>query len=122
MVSLGLIAIIFLLPKVVIENDAPLASGDSTSQTKAEIHKPIAPKTGNAIKALRSLYVKSSEKEKNAIFAESVADLYREPGQFDSEAWFAEDASKVYKTSASWVKAGDQDSEADNFAVDAQKQ
>ncbi|RAW03230.1 tetratricopeptide repeat protein [Pseudochryseolinea flava] len=121
-VSVALIAIIFLLPKVVIENDAPLASGDSTAQTKPEMHKPIAPETGNAIKAVRSLYEKSSEKEKNAIFADSLADLYREAGKFDSSAWFAEDAAKFYGTPGSWTKAGDQYYEAYTFAVDAKKQ
>jgi outer membrane protein len=121
-ISATLIALIFLLPKVVIENDTPLASGDSVSGAKSEIHTPIAPKTGNAIKALRSRYEKSSEKEKNAIFADSLADLYREAGKFDSAAWFAEDASKFYNTPESWVKTGDQYYEAYTFAVDAKKQ
>ncbi len=61
-------------------------------------------------------------KEKNAIFADSLANLYQVAGKFDSAAWFAEEASKFFNTTESWIKAGDQYYQAYTFALDQAKQ
>jgi Flp pilus assembly protein TadD len=61
-------------------------------------------------------------KEKNAIFADSLANLYGEAGKFDSAAWFAEEASKFFNTTESWIKAGDHYYQAYTFALDQARQ
>ena len=60
--------------------------------------------------------------EKNAIFADSLANLYQSAGKFDSAAWFAEEASKFFNTTESWIKAGDQYYQAYTLALDQSKQ
>ena len=61
-----------------------------------------------AIRHLRAQIGEGWPKEKNAIFADSLANLYTAAGKFDSAAWFAEEASKFFNTTESWIKAGDQ--------------
>jgi len=55
---------------------------------------------------LRARYLSGSKDEKNAIFADSLANLYREAGKFDSAGWFAEEASTFFHTKESFLKAG----------------
>jgi Flp pilus assembly protein TadD len=71
---------------------------------------------------LRTRYLSNPKKEKNAIFADSLADLYKEAGKFDSAAWFANEASTFFNTRESRLKAGNAYYEAFTFAVDTKKQ
>ncbi|HTE33407.1 MAG TPA: tetratricopeptide repeat protein [Chryseolinea sp.] len=120
--SLIVIWLIFLLPKVVVDNDEKLTqTGDSTSAPAAN-HAEVPSQIRSSIRALRVQFQGSTAKEKNAIFADSLANLYQIAGKFDSAAWFAEEASKFFNTAESWIKAGDQYYQAYSFALDQTKQ
>jgi cytochrome c-type biogenesis protein CcmH/NrfG len=71
---------------------------------------------------LRTRYLSGSKDEKNAIFADSLANLYQEAGKFDSAAWFAEEASTFFNTKESFLKAGNDYYEAFTYSVGAEKQ
>jgi outer membrane protein len=117
------IGLLFQLPKAVIENEStmPAGSGDTVS-SHIESHANIPEDIRSSIGKFRSLMATSTEKEKNAIFADSLADLYRIANQFDSAAWFAEASSKFFNTSESWIKTGDYYYQAYTLALDQSKQ
>jgi outer membrane protein len=120
-----IIWLIFMLPKVVVDSEADLgeSSSDSVSGNQAdEMHTEVSPETLEAIRQLRARVSEGLTKEKNAIFADSLAKLYANAGKFDSAAWFAEEASKFFNTTESWIKAGDQYYQAYTFAVDQGRQ
>src|SRR6218665_3710069 len=93
-ISAVVVWLLFLLPKVVVENENQLAtSADSvaaTASTPAAAHNAVPEALANAIKSLRSQYLSSPENEKSSIFADSLRNLYTKAGQFDSAAWFAD--------------------------------
>jgi outer membrane protein len=122
-VSIALIGGLFMLPKVVVENDNGISQTPTDSvSAKIEMHAQVPEGLSSTIKNLRALVAATPENEKNAIFADSLADLYVAAGKFDSAAWFAEDASTFFNTIESWTKAGDLYYQAYSFAVDKQKQ
>jgi outer membrane protein len=118
-----LIGGLFLLPKVVVDNDAPIAepSGENP-QPASEVHARVAPNITSSIRRLRAQYTEGSGNQKNAIFADSLANLYQEAGKFDSAAWFSEASSKFFNTIESWIKTGDHYYQAYTFAIDQKKQ
>jgi tetratricopeptide (TPR) repeat protein len=123
LISMALIAGLFMLPKVVVENDNSISQNPVDSVApQIELHAQVSDTLATTIKNLRGLVATNPKKEKNAIFADSLADLYASAGKFDSAAWFAEDASKFFNTIESWVKAGDLYYQAYSFAVDKSKQ
>jgi outer membrane protein len=122
-VSLALIVGLFMLPKVVVEND------NSMSNVQADSVKRDMPRHANAsatvvaaISNLRAQWSGDSKNEKNAIFADSLANLYARAGKFDSSAWFAEESAEFFNTVGSWIKAGDHYYQAYGFAVEAGRQ
>ena len=121
--SVIVIWLIFLLPKVVVDNEAVLEENtdESPSQT-AEVHTEVSPEIQEAIHRMRDQMRERLPKEKNAIFADSLANLYGEAGKFDSAAWFAEEASEFFNTTESWIKAGDHYYQAYTFALDQARQ
>lgn len=126
-ISAVLVLAIFQLPKIVVNNDEGSLRGDSissqgSSQAKGEMHLPMPEDTRNTIKNLRTQYQASSEQEKNAIFADSLATLYSQAGRYDSAAWFAGEAAAFFKTTESRASAGDQYYQAYNFALDESRQ
>ena len=120
-----IIWLIFMLPKVVVDNEADLGenSRDSAADNQSgELHTEVSPEILEAIRQIRAQVAEGLTKEKNAIFADSLAKLYANAGKFDSAAWFAEEASKFFNTTESWIKAGDQYYQAYTFAIDQVKQ
>jgi outer membrane protein len=117
--------LIFLLPKAVVENESQLKSADSSSnQTSipSKGHSDIPVTLTFSIKTLRAQYLAGSPNQKNAIFADSLRSLYTQAGQFDSAAWFGEQAASFFKTTESYLKAGDSYYEAYTFALQPEKQ
>jgi outer membrane protein len=117
--------LIFLLPKVVVDSEATRQGNpkDSVSTAKpTESHNEVPQEILDAIRHLRSQIGEGWPKEKNAIFADSLANLYNAAGKFDSAAWFAEEASKFFNTTESWIKAGESYYQAYTFALDQNKQ
>ena len=122
-ISAVVIWLIFLLPKVVVDNDNSLSGTPSDSAVVADPNHIAAPKDVlDAIRNLRLQFTTGTAKEKNAIFADSLVNLYQTAGKFDSSAWFAEEASKFFNTTESWIKAGDQYYQAYTLALDQAKQ
>ena len=117
--------LIFLLPKVVVDNDAAMEDNSEDSVASAgpaENHTAASPEILEAIRHLRTQIGEHWPKEKNAIFADSLANLYQSAGKFDSAGWFAEEASKFFNTVESWTKTGDQYYQAYTLALDQSKQ
>jgi outer membrane protein len=126
-VSAALISLLFILPKAVVENDSQMDAGasnpDSISTKKQPTpHGVVSPDLTKKIKDLRARYLSGSRKEKNAIFADSLASLYKEAGKFDSAGWFAEEASTFFNTKESFLKAGENYYDAFTFTLEPQKQ
>ena len=122
--SAALIWLIFLLPKVVVDNDKDLAQGHSStpgSSPAPNVHE-VPETVAAAIRNLRVEHREGSSNEKNAIFADSLANLYQSVGKFDSAGWYAEEASEFFNTAESWIKAGDQYYQAYTLALDQNKQ
>ncbi len=115
--------LLFLLPKVVVDNEVEQVSNiDSTQVSPQKRHITASPDLKTKIADLRANYQAITEKEKSAIFADSLADYYKTAGMFDSAAWFAEDAARFFNTTESWIKAGEQYYQAYTFALDEGKQ
>jgi outer membrane protein len=126
-ISAVVIWLLFLLPKVVVENEDKLGSSTDSStvinkNTQANAHTDVPKTLSSAIKSLRSRYLSIPEKEKKSIFADSLRDLYMQAGQFDSAAWFAGQAAAFLNTTESFLKAGNSYYEAYTFAMDKAKQ
>ncbi|MDH4089481.1 MAG: tetratricopeptide repeat protein [Cyclobacteriaceae bacterium] len=118
-----LIWLIFLLPKVVVDNEDELGNNTADSSSLQTNSHPPAPKEILAgIRDLRLQIRESTANEKNAIFADSLSDLYQIAGKSDSSAWFAEEAAKFFNNVGSWIKAGDQFYQAYTLALDQPKQ
>src|SRR5262245_33384963 len=120
-ISAVLIWLIFLLPKVVVDNDNELEAGRGQSASAASPTRDahaVPENLAASIRKLRVQYSEGSSNEKNAIFADSLANLYQSVGKFDSAGWFAEEASKVFNSVESWTKAGDQYYQAYTLALD----
>lgn len=123
--SVVLVAILFFLPKAVVENDSQMQNAaDSTGSTPmvASPHGQTPTAIRDNINRLRARYLSHLSEEKNAIFADSLAALYNQAGLFDSAAWFAERAATFFKTDESLLKAGNAYYDAYTFALDAGKQ
>jgi tetratricopeptide (TPR) repeat protein len=114
-----LISVLFFLPRSVIRNPDRSIVSDT-----AAAHDPhvAAPEIGQRIRTLRTVWLQTPPGEKNAIFADSLSDLYRQSNQFDSAAWFAGQAAEYFKTTQSWKKAGEAYYRAYTFAVDESRQ
>ncbi len=118
-----IIWLIFLLPKAVVENDSQLATESSatSSENSTTPHASASEDILKSIKELRAQYVSNSPNQKNTIFADSLASLYTRAGQFDSAAWFAEEAATFFNTQESFMKAGNSYYEAYTFAMEPEK-
>ena len=118
------ILLIFQLPKGVVENESAMASAEESDTVTEHLQSVAKPpkELADNIQQVRNQWLKSSEKEKNAIFADSLAALYRLSNRFDSAAWFADDAAKFYNNTKSWIKAGDHFYQAYTVELNESKQ
>src|SRR5690606_38157818 len=85
-------------------------------------HVAVPAEIRRLISAVKNAYDNSIEKEKNAIFADSLANLYRAANQFDSAGWYAEVASEYYNTPEHWTKAADDYYQAFTLALTQESQ
>lgn len=122
-VSALVVWLLFLLPKVVVENDQQMTDATAPDPAMEGSGHGIVPEVlQQSIKSLKIQYLAVSENEKSAIFADSLAGLYTKAGQFDSAAWFAGQAASFFNSKKSFVKAGNSYYEAYTFAVSTEKQ
>jgi outer membrane protein len=111
--------LIFLLPKSVVENEAELqqptpAAGDA-------MHTQGSPELLSAIQQLKAKLAAEPEKRNSAIFADSLAGLYKKATLFDSAAFFAEQANTFFESPERNLKAGVAWFEAFTFAMEQSK-
>ena len=124
-VSILFIAVLFFLPKSVVENESQLKEGAdprTSSSLPSNPHTQTPQAIRSDINRLRARYLSALTEEKNAIFADSLASLYNQAGLFDSAAWYAERATTFFKTNESLIRAGNAYYEAYTFAIDRDKQ
>lgn len=123
LVTIALVWLMFLLPKVVVENESQLKEeAPAESNSTAAAHSEVPATITEAIKATRGQFLSGASNEKNAIFADSLRKLYTQAGQFDSAAWFASEAATFFKTTESFLHAGNSYYEAYTFAMGQEKQ
>jgi tetratricopeptide (TPR) repeat protein len=122
LVAASLVWLIFLLPKAVVENESQLKEEVPAESSAPAAHSEIPANLSGSIKNIRSQYVQGGTNQKNAIFADSLRSLYFQAGQFDSAAWFAEQAATFFNTTESFLKAGNSYYEAYTFAMGPEKQ
>jgi tetratricopeptide (TPR) repeat protein len=118
------IVLIFQLPKAVVENEKSMAEAVTADSVSSHIqsHTKTPVEIQGRIRQFRSQFSADLRNEKNAIFADSLANLYGIANQFDSAAWFAEEAAKFFNTTESRLKAGNNYYQAYSLALDATKQ
>jgi outer membrane protein len=121
-VAAALVWLIFLLPKAVVENESQLKEDAPAEAASAAGHSEIPAPLSKSIKDILSQYAPDASNQKNAIFADSLRSLYTQAGQFDSAAWYAEQAATFFNTSESYLKAGNAYYEAFTFAMGPEKQ
>jgi len=121
-VAAALVWLIFLLPKAVVENESQLKEDAPAETTSTARHSEIPANLSESIKNIRSQYRPDASNQKNAIFADSLRSLYTQAGQFDSAAWYAEQAATFFNTTESYLKAGNSYYEAYTFAMGPEKQ
>lgn len=119
-VSAAIVWLLFLLPKVVVENKGQMDGEEQEGVEDPHTTTPAALRA--SINSLNAQYLKASGNEKSAIFADSLAGMYNKAGQFDSAAWFAEKAASFFKSKESLIKAGNSYYDAYTFALDPKKQ
>lgn len=119
-----LVVLLFQLPKSVVDNEKEMQ--DETAETEAKHddapHMEAPLELRQKIGEFRTLYSTTAEKEKKAIFADSLASWYAVSGVFDSAAWFSEEAASFFNTTESWKKTGNNYYQAFTFALDVKKQ
>lgn len=116
--------LLFQLPKVVIENEGRLTGASVQDSIAANLpdHVQAPAEIRDAIASLKKEYGEDAGNEKNAIFADSLANLYRIANQFDSAAWYAAKASEFFNSTESWQKAADDYYQAYTLALDQGRQ
>jgi len=117
-----LVWLIYLLPKAVVENENQLQEDAPTEAVTQAGHSEIPAKLAESIRGIRSQYDPAASNQKNAIFADSLRNLYMQAGQFDSAAWYAEQAATFFNTTEFFLKAGNANYEAYTFAMQPEKQ
>jgi outer membrane protein len=116
--------LLFMLPKAVVENESEMTTAQTSDSVTSHIqsHADIPSDVRDRIANIRKNFTAGASNQKNAIFADSLAHLYNTANQYDSAAWFAEEASKFFNTTDSWIEAGNNYYQAYTLAIDGSKQ
>lgn len=130
-ISVGAILLvigIFLLPKVVVDNKGSSAvqEDEGVEQTGAtsanpplnEIHNaPISSEDEQLLASLRENYKNNEDNKKSAIFADSLAVVFKRNNKLDSAAKYFAVAAEYAPSKEALVRAGDAYYEAFTYAV-----
>ena len=115
-IALLLIAGMFVLPRVVVENEAetqvsaqePSAVPDAQQEAIAQAHSIAgAEELQIVINAYKDSLMSAGNSKKSIIFADSLTSLYRRINRPDSAVTFIEDIVEVRPGVESWTRAGD---------------
>ena len=111
-----IVALLFLLPKAVVENEAGLAT-DNPSMTTGDGHQAVDPAVQTAINRLRADADNGRQDRNNAIFADSLASLYVAAGRYDSAAIYRERSATFFDSPEAWSAAGEAWYQAFTFSL-----
>lgn len=120
-IAIVAVALLFTLPRVVVENTSEPREMNETATTadpqqEKPTHTPNLSATQRAkIEALKKKIEDSVDSEKSIIFADSLAELYSSANKFDSAAYY------MAKAGSEAEKVGLQYYEAFTYAVNAEK-
>ena len=122
-VTIVMVAILFSLPKVVVNNEEGVTvssrSSDTSTNPSGKIHDPqISDDEKMQVEVLLERFAEADKTKKNAIFADSLAHLFRDLSLFDSAAKYKEYKALNYPNEDSWIEAGDAFYEAQTFSQD----
>lgn len=116
----GVVWLIFLLPKSVVENETELSPAKVESQGE-DPHAAVEPALQNQINSLRARLSEGISQGNSAIFADSLRGLYQKAGRYDSAAWYAEQVVSFFETPESIATAGEAWFQAFSFAMETTK-
>ncbi len=126
-IAVLLIAGMFVLPKVVVENEAqtqvssqePSAVSDAQQEAIAQAHSIASTdELQIVINAYKDSLISAGNSKKSIIFADSLASLYRRINRPDSAVTFIEDVVEAKPGVDTWTRAGDAYYEAYGLAAD----
>ncbi len=119
----ALIAVLFLLPRGVVQQERTLSDreGDAPAVAEAPHDEPASPQVVQRLRVLRINYERVSDTEKKVTFADSLTSLYQEVNKFDSAAYFMAEKAKLQPSLANQLRAGDGYYEAFSYAVDPER-
>ena len=140
-IILSIIAVIlviglFLLPKVVVDNEentamegtaergesAAIAEVDSKDPQLLDTHNPqLSSENEEIIFSLREKLRNSTDKEKNIIFADSLAAVFKNNSLLDSAAKYKALVADISPSKERFISAGDSYYEAFSFSVNPEK-
>ena len=125
LVTAAVVALIFFLPKVVVQSENELAAGPQSDSAAAianpSAHGTVSENTQASINKFRHQFTEAGKNEKSSIFADSLWQLYTSIGKFDSAAWFAESSALFLKTTGSYLRVGNSYYEAFSYALEQDK-
>ena len=124
--ALVLVVILYMLPKVVVDNEQQenvQAMNDPEVSEVSESHqRPLTDQQQTAVQALKEQFNTGENPEKSANFADSLAGLYTELNYLDSAAYYYGVAADIEPVMSRWLMAGESYFDAYSYAVESQKQ
>ena len=126
--AIALIALIFSLPRVVVENDAESVTQnpdqpDGETPRSTDTHTSgLDDNTQAKAAKLKQQLTLAGNSEKSITFADSLAELYLNANKYDSAARFFEIIADQKPTVDNWLRTADTYYEAYGFAMDRNKQ
>ena len=111
-----IVALLFLLPKSVVENEGGLTQGGS-AMNPGDGHQAMDAAAQAAINQLKALADNGRQDKNNAIFADSLASLYAAAGRYDSSAIYRERSATFFDTPEAWTSAGEAWYQAFTFSL-----
>lgn len=133
LISTIVVIVLFNLPMSVVENDPTIGEEGQNSENTIKKEGPgqsgldpshsfqLSENDKKTVARLKESYKTSINKEKSAIFADSLAQLFRNINKLDSAAKYIELVAIDIPNEENWQKAGDSYYEAFEFAIDPQK-
>ena len=117
-VSVILVVLIYSLPKVVVDNDSEL---DSEIEQSGDSHtEQFDQEALEGVRSMLNQLESSSDNEKIAIFADSLATLYDQLGLLDSAASFRAQYAELVPGTESYMIAGEAYYKAFSFSSNQQ--
>jgi tetratricopeptide (TPR) repeat protein len=125
-VAVVLVVVLYLLPKVVVDNEqqenAQVITDPESEQMSESHERPLSDQELMAVGTLKEAVNAGENPEKSAIFADSLAGLFAGLNYLDSAAFYRGVAADIEPGMNRWLTAGESYFEAYSFAVESQKQ